>query len=235
MDTGTAQDNRKLIAHWDRVFSRSEDEPDNVGLPDWRTLAPSDKLFQAAASLGAKQHVLDYGCGSGWASIIAAKSGCPKVTAVDVAPHAAEAARQNTVRYEIESHVEVRHVETDWLKKVPAETYDGLICSNVLDVIPPETAKEIICEAARIVTEEASVIIGMNYYLAPDQADAKGIKLKDGRKVYMDGVLRLVSYSDEEWTELFGQYFEVEKIDHFAWSGEQTERRRLFFLKRKQK
>ena len=69
MDSRTEQDNQKLIEHWDRVFSYSAEEPDRKDLPDWNKLAPSDKLFQAAASLGIRKRILDYGCGNAWASI----------------------------------------------------------------------------------------------------------------------------------------------------------------------
>ena len=47
----------------------------------------------------------------------------------------------------------------------------------------------------------------------------------------MDGVLRLVSRTDEEWARLFSPLFEVESLEHFAWPGEKEERRRLFRLR----
>ncbi len=231
MDSRTEQDNQKLIEHWDRVFSYSAEEPDRKDLPDWNKLAPSDKLFQAAASLGIRKRILDYGCGNAWASIIAAKSGCPDVTAAEIAPHAAEAARTNAALYGVENSLHVCRIDAGWLKTLPAASYDGFICSNVLDVIPPKTAEEIIRESARIVSKGAPVIIGMNYWLSPGQAAERGITLVDGRKVYVDGILRLVSRSDEEWLQILARYFEPERTEHFAWPGEKEERRRLFFLR----
>ena len=49
----------------------------------------------------------------------------------------------------------------------------------------------------------------------------------------MDGVLRLVSRTDDEWAALFDPYFTVEELDHFAWPGEAAETRRLFRLRRR--
>ena len=49
--------------------------------------------------------------------------------------------------------------------------------------------------------------------------------------IYIDGILRLVSRTDEQWTELLGRCFRIERLDHFAWPGEETERRRLFYLR----
>ena len=87
------QDNQKLIEFWDRAFSMPEEQKDSIQdqqEEDWKELAPSEKLFRAACSLGRRKRVLDYGCGSGWAAIIAAKSGCPDVTAADAAPAAVQ-------------------------------------------------------------------------------------------------------------------------------------------------
>jgi 2-polyprenyl-3-methyl-5-hydroxy-6-metoxy-1,4-benzoquinol methylase len=59
----------------------------------WKNRAPSEKLLHAAENLGQCEKVLDYGCGSGWGAVIAAKSGCHNVTAVDVSANAVESAK----------------------------------------------------------------------------------------------------------------------------------------------
>ena len=228
-----AQDNRKLIGFWDRAFTQAEDRETEEAdrQTDWRELAPSEKLFQAACSLGRRSRVLDYGCGSGWAAVIAARSGCADVTAVDAAPAAVRAARQNAERFGAADRIRFDCAASGWLQSVPSGTYDGLFCSNVLDVIPPETAEEILREAARVIRRDGSVIVGMNYCLTPENAAARGLELKDGRRLYVDGVLRLVSRTDEEWTRILSPWFTVERLEHFAWPGEARELRRLFWLK----
>lgn len=236
MEDSSTQENRTLIGFWNSAFALSEEEKQQMrseDTGDWKELAPSEKLCQAACLLGKRNRVLDYGCGSGWASIIAAKSGCPDVTAADPAPNAAAAAEFTAALYGVEERVHALPVTSDWLKAVPAETYDGFICSNVLDVVPPETAGEIIREAARAVTKDAEVIIGLNYYLSPETAAEKGLDLRQGRDLYVDGVLRLVSRTDEEWEDIFSPCFTVENLDHFAWPGETAEKRRLFRLKKR--
>ena len=237
MDDRTRKDNQTLIEFWNTAFAMSDEEKEEYrkNIENWKELAPSEKLFHAAGSLGSRKKVLDYGCGNGWAGIIAAKSGCTDVTAVDVSENGVEAARFLSGLYNVEDRMYFSAVSPDWLSNVPDGAYDGFFCSNVLDVIPTETAKEIIREAARIVTDDASVIIGMNYYLSPERAAERGMELQDSNCVYVNGVLRLVSLSDEEWTEVFSPYCTVEKLDHFAWPGETDERRRLFFLKKVQK
>ena len=79
-----------------------------------------------------------------------------------------------------------------------------------------------------------SVFIGMNYYLSPDMADKRGLTLEDGNRLYVDGVLRLVSRSDEEWEQLFSHCFAVVKREYFAWPGEEKPTRRLFCLQKKE-
>lgn len=229
------QDNQTLINFWDQAFTQSEEEaliPNTK--EDWKNLAPSEKLFLAAHSLGQRKKVLDYGCGSGWAAIIAAKSGCPDVTAVDAAPAAVRSARLNAARYGVAGQIRFERAGADWLQSLSSETYDGLFCSNVLDVIPPETAEEIIRESARIIRRDATVIIGMNYFLYPEDAASREIKLADGNRLYVDGVLRLVSRTDDEWKQIFSPWYITERLDHFAWPGETKESRRLFRLRKRE-
>ena len=231
----TDRDNRTLIGFWDKALSLSEaerEELQNAAPESWKDLAPSEKLFEAACSLGKKKKVLDYGCGSAWAGIIAAKSGCPDVTAADAAPGAVRAAAYSALVYGAEKQLNAVCADPGWLKSVPSAAYDGFFCSNVLDVIPTETAREIIRESARITSADACVIIGLNFYLSPEAAAARGLELADGTRLYVDGVLRLVSRTDEEWAELFSPWYVVEKLTHFAWPGEKTESRRLFYLKK---
>ena len=62
------RDNQTLIGFWDQAFALSEEQmAQRQETEDWRALAPSEKLFQAACALGQRNRVLDYGCGSGWA------------------------------------------------------------------------------------------------------------------------------------------------------------------------
>ena len=115
------QDNRTLIAFWDQAFSLSEDEKAQIlsQREEVKELAPSEKLFLAACSLGKRKKVLDFGCGTGWAAIIAAKSGCPDVTAADAAPAAVSSARLYAARYGAADRIRFACADAQWLKRVP--------------------------------------------------------------------------------------------------------------------
>jgi len=225
-------DNEKLIRFWNSVFASDDEERKNMPAEGWRELAPSEKLFDAAKELGKCKKVLDYGCGSGWAGIIAAKSGCMDVTAADAAEEALRSTEQYASVYNVDRIIHTVKADNNWLRSIPDQTFDGLFCSNVLDVIPEETAISLIKEFARIVTDDANVVIGMNYYMSEKEASDKGLELTDHKCLYIDGILRMVSRTDEEWTRIFSPYFIVISLDHFAWNGEKTERRRLFHLKK---
>ncbi|MBR4162661.1 MAG: class I SAM-dependent methyltransferase [Solobacterium sp.] len=225
-------DNEKLIRFWNSVFVLDDEDLKDMPAEGWRELAPSEKLFDAAKELGKCKKVLDYGCGSGWAGIITAKSGCMDVTAADAAEEALRSTGQYASIYNVDQIIHTVKADNDWLRSIPDQTYDGLFCSNVLDVIPEETAISIIREFARIVTNDANVVIGMNYYMSEQEASDKGLELTDHKCLYIDGILRMVSRTDEEWTRIFSPYFTLTSLDHFAWDGEKTERRRLFHLKK---
>ena len=109
-----------------------------------------------------------------------------------------------------------------------------MICSNVLDVIPPETAEEILRDLARVATRDGTVIVGLNYYLSPEAVAVRNMDLADGNRLYIDGVLRLVSRTDEEWARIFSPWYAVETLEHFAWPGEAKETRRLFWLRKRE-
>ncbi len=117
--TKTAHDNQVLIDYWDRAFM-SESQQSQIRSQEtvsWKKLAPSEKLYRAAASLGSRKMVLDLGCGSAWAGNIAAKKGCADITAADAAPGAVRAARLYTALYGVEKQVHPVCIAMDWLQK----------------------------------------------------------------------------------------------------------------------
>ena len=67
---------------------------------------------------------------------------------------------------------------------------------------------------------------GINVY------EIRKITIKNGANIYIDGILRLLSLSDEEWTDIFKEYYKKVSLSYYAWPGEQKEMRRLFILEK---
>ena len=234
IDENAKSINETLIDFWNSAISLSEEEREEEASEkaDYRELAPSEKLLAAVSLLKGCKKVLDYGCGNGWASIVAIKAGCQDVTAVDLGENIVETAKFYANLYGVGKYLRIQKVPLDYLSIIPSGSFDGFICSNVLDVVPISISQEIIKETARILTKGSKAIIGMNFFISEEMAQDRNMKLED-RCLFVDNVLRLVSYSDEEWLEMFAPYFDLERLDHFAWPNEKEERRRLFVLRRK--
>lgn len=226
---------KDVIEFWNNAIKLEENdkkEIENSGDKDYTKLAPSLKLYEAVKELGKCEKVLDYGCGSGWSSIIALKEGAKEVDAVDMGDNIIDAINFYAKYYGVASSLNAKKIDSDYLKSVKDATYDGIIINNVLDVIPLDITLDILNEVSRVAKKGARIIIGLNFYMPLDAAKTRGLELVDGRMLFVDGVLRLYSMSDSEWTELLTKYFEIERLDHFAWEGESRETRRLFVLKK---
>lgn len=237
MNEREEKDYRALAEFWNNAFSYTdtEIEEDLKGFDpetDIKAMAPSEKLYQAAGELGTCRRVLDYGCGTGWAALTVAAAGCGEVIAADVSDNATRI----VAHYAKAAGLGTLHtvtIDADWLSQEAAESYDGLICSNVLDVVPKSMSDAIIREAARVLKPGARAVIGLNFYMKPEDAVARGMDVRNGDQIFTDDVLRLVLADDEAWAARFSKYFDVESTDHFAWPGEKSETRRLFRLRRR--
>ncbi|MCR5308774.1 MAG: class I SAM-dependent methyltransferase [Bacilli bacterium] len=226
---------KTLVEFWNEGFALTEEDKKQIEVStgsadDLKGFAPSPKLFEITCSFKDKNNVLDYGCGSGWASLIMAKFGANKVTSVDVAPNSIEMLNCYKKAFGVDNIIDAYAIDENWLGS-QEDKYDGLFCSNVIDVVPLEMAKEIVKNAAKAVKKGAKVVFSLNYYVPPKLMEEKGHNI-NGPHIYINGVLRLTSLTDEEWASIFKQYFKILKIDYFSWSGEEKESRRLFVLQK---
>lgn len=233
MDENVKVTYETLKNFWDSSFAITDEDKENMKKEvnkeeDWKQLAPSQKQIDAIKTLNDCSNVLDYGCGYGWSSIIGSKLGVKHITAVDVAPKGIELAKFYSSLFDI-TNIDYQVIDPEWLKSQKDNSYDGFFTSNVLDVIPESMSNEIIKEVARIVKPGSKLIFSFNFYMPIEKAQQSGMKVI-GNELYANDVLRLISKSDEEWENTFKQYFEIEKLEYFAWPGETKESRRLFYL-----
>ena len=228
------QINTELINFWNENIKISDEEKKEITQTpnlDYKDLAPSIKLYEAIKLIKDNNYILDYGCGNGWASIIAKREGVSKVDAVDLGDNIIDTVKFFSKIFN--TTINVFKINDNWLKMQDGNIYDAIICSNVLDVIPQNTTKEIIKEFNRLLKEKGKLIVGLNFYMSKEEADSRGIELLDGNKLFVNDILRLVSLSDDEWVKEFSPYFNIVNLDHFAWPNEKEEKRRLFILEKK--
>jgi len=228
---------KTLCEFWDSQFKSACLQKDEIVKNidkenDWKDLAPSKKLFDAISLISNVDSFLDYGCGDGWASIIAKKTGAKSVLGVDVSSGAIEYANICKESFEIDDFLSYKVIDVDWLKNQKEESFDSLFTSNVLDVVPEEIAKEIITNCAKVLKKNGNAIFSFNYYMDLSKADPSRVKVV-GNQVFINDVLRLVSKTDEEWKEMLEKEFIITELKYFSWPGETTERRRLFFARKK--
>lgn len=175
------------------------------------------------------KNVLDYGCGTGWLDVIMARNGVEGIKAVDVAANAIDSARLYAEAFDSLGAVDYEAVDTDWLSAQPENTYDGVACCNVLDVIPTEVAESIVKNLARVCRPGSKVLITLNPFFTGDSLKREG-SVYEEPYLYINGILRVNNHSDEEWSRLFEKYFKVVKLEHFRWDMEQENRRRFYVL-----
>ena len=226
--------NEDLINFWNSALIINDEdkkEYQNNEL-DYHNLSPSIKQIKALANLKKCNNVLDYGCGTCWASIIASKSGANNITAVDMGEEIIKTAKFYIDLYHT-TNIKPLLINEDWLKEENDNNYDGLICSNVLDVIPLETSKKIIKEFHRILTNDAYIIISLNFYMTKEMQEKRNIQLVEDKYLFVNDILRLTNLSDDEWLDLFKPYFDLINLDYYAWPNESKETRRLFILKKR--
>ena len=233
MNNEIKTDYKNSLDFWDSTYKKESQDNTLENSQNWKELAPSEKFIKALSIFSNCKNVLDYGCGNSWASIIMAKLGCKNITAVDLVKNAINFSLSNIKFYNEEKAIETSLITADWLKNEETNKYDGFFCSNVIDVVPEEIANNILKEAARVVKPDSNIIISLNFYLDTSKPSSRPFELKNNNYIYREGILRMVSRSDEEWSSIFSKYFNVEKLDHFSWPGEAVETRRLFYLKAK--
>ena len=159
-------------------------------------------------------------------------SGCNDITSVDVSKNAIKMLNVYKKLFNVEKNINAINIDDQWLKGEDSDKYDAVICSNVIDVLPFSISKEIIKEIYRITKANSTIIFSMNYYLDEEMRAKKGSDINEEGELFVDGILRLLNKSDEEWTNIFTKYFKLIKLEHFAWLDEKEERRRLFYLKK---
>ncbi|BBF43419.1 hypothetical protein lbkm_2107 [Lachnospiraceae bacterium KM106-2] len=112
--------------------------------------------------------------------------------------------------------------------------FDGIILSNVLDVMPKEEAREVYLEMTRLLREDGLLLVKLNPYATEHELEGIGLQKLKGNLYEEDGVLRLRELKTDTWREEFKRDFEEERYLEFPYPWQEG-MNRLFLLRKKSK
>lgn len=203
--------NQDLISYWNQQFEKVEVKP--IAMDD---IVISDELDEMLEMIGNHcPNVIDFGCGCSLLMLKAAVFGnqVEKGLGIDPSHHAIcfsnESIKQvgfNYLNYICGDHL--------YLKQIDDQSIDGVICSNVLDVLPYETSKFIIHEFRRIIKTKGYLLVKINFFLTDELIQRIGMEKISQNTYSINGILRGYNLSTDDWIQRFDG-FEVEKIGSY--------------------
>jgi len=218
----------RALAFWDENFSNAEAQE----IIDWNL---GSKIYQDILMhfCADKKMILDFGCGNGWASHFFAANSNANIIGIDQSMNAVKIAKE-TSKLNCYENTKFLAGNQTYLKSLPDDSFDAAFSNNVFDVIPTDLAETVFEQFKRILKPGAEILIALNYELTDKRAEEIKMKKFDKNCFELDGNLRAVNYSVEDWKKILGKYFEIIKYKGFNydWDTAKAERR-IFFLKNK--
>lgn len=192
--------NDKLITFWDSHFSGVA--PMKIDLVQTKVEDNLDKHLKWLGDNATR--VLDIGTGMG-IPLISAKIFGTKMKyglGIDTSVNGITFANETCKLSNIEG-VEFKVGDNQLLKTIQDNSFDGIICSNTLDVIPSKTAEDIIKNIKRILVPGGHILLKFNFFLTKDLITRLKMEEIDKDSFTMNGVLRGVNHTNEEWISYF--------------------------------
>jgi len=162
------------------------------------------------------ENVIDIGCGEGLCLMEIALIGdkVKSCLGVDAAETAVSKASEIATTSEIKN---IKFVQGDenYLKSLPDSSFDGIFCSNFLDVVPASISEVVIKEILRIIKPKGFILLKFNFVLNPELIEKLHMVEIEKNTYTMNGVVRAMNRSTEEWVSLFIDC-DVVRIGEFA-------------------
>lgn len=218
------EDNKNLLEFWNKTFEGLKVEE----VEDWITDESFIKLIGDYITDGVE--IIDFGCGSGWASFYLAKR-FPNSHIIGIDPssnavkYANEVARLS--KLDNANFIENNEVFFDF----NYEPNRVLVSFNVLDVVPIYVLDHILKDLQRGFSKDGYLLIGVNPTYPVELLKQIGYEVKDN-VLYKDGIFRGTLLNDEEWKNKLSEYFEfVEERNVSLTEQEKKYPRRIFVVK----
>lgn len=122
--------------------------------------------------------------------------------------------------------------DLNYLKQLDDASFDGIILSNVLDVVPKETSDQILEQCERLLKQDGYIFLKINPYITNENLDYYELTHLRDNLFVKDGVLRLRRLTTSQWHKELEQFFEIERYLEFPYPW-QDGMNRLWLLKKK--
>lgn len=210
---------------WNEIYSQYQP----VNLQNNRlTVEPGFDMV--LKEFGEKTHrVLDFGCGTGdilfqYAQEFPEKKGVGIDEAeqgIIVAKETAKLSHYNRLHFFTGSSAMLDDFETG--------EFDGIILSNVLDVMPEQADEAVMEKLNRVLAEGGYWFIKLNPYYTKKELQQLDYEKEAPHLYEEDGILRLHQETTEHWKKIFEKYGCVERYMEFVYPWQEG-LNRLFIL-----
>ena len=214
-------DYQRCITFWDSVFSEEND-----AIPSG--ISSGSATFDEAIGwlTNGSERVLDFGCGNGIMLFYCALSGTKSHLGIDLSEQAIATARRKAANMPCGSF-EFRQGGLESLAKIPDDSFDAVILSNIIDNLYPEDAMLLLHECARILNENGKMLVKLNPFLTQEQIREWKIKTISGN--LLDDGLLLWNQTTDQWRVFLQECFSIVREDE-VYYPEHDQTNRIFCL-----
>lgn len=191
-----------------------------------------NKLDEYLQRLGNDTHnILDIACGAGTCLIGAHLLGDnhPQGLGLDASHHAIEFASK-TAGLSGLTKLTFQEGDETVLESIPSNSYDGIICSNFLDVIPASLSEYVISQIKRILAPKGYFLLKVNFYLTEALVEKLHMEEIAPHTYTMKGIIRAYNLTTDEWLAIFYEWKPLD-IDGFQRAPNLPEDRIIYFQK----
>lgn len=215
------------IQFWNQYFK--DQKPIKININDIKVDSKFDRYLKQIGD--SCTSVLDIGCGMGTSlmgSMCLGKK-IEKGIGFDSSQNAVDFANKTSELSNIKG-IKFYADDESFLKKLEDESFDGMICSNFLDVIPRDLSEQIIIEMKRILKPNGFLLLKINFFLDEQQIDRLKMENIEENTYQMNGVIRAYNLSTDAWINRF-EGLDVISIDGFRRAEHLPEDRIILFKK----
>ncbi len=190
------QQKEKSIEFWNQLFK--EVPPMKINRDEVKVENSLDRYLKIIGD--SCQTVLEVGCGLGTClmSSLCLGDKMEKGIGFDASANAISFAQETSKLSGFDALTYVAQDES-FLGTLVSGSFDGMICSNFLDVIPEKLSKTIIDEMSRVLKPNGLLLLKLNFHLDDDLIKKLKMEEVDENTYAMNGVLRAYNLTTEQW------------------------------------